>query len=101
MKKILLSFISVSLLILSVFILNGCADNSSSGTEDNSSKESDFSLPEGVTVPWDDPDAKQPKDYTWEEFEELSMEEADAFIASFDSEEEFNKWAESAMEDKE
>ena len=42
--------------------------------------------------PWDKKGAKQPSEYTWEEFEGLSAEQQMAFQNSFESFEEFDKW---------
>ena len=42
--------------------------------------------------PWDAPGAKQPAQYTWEEFEALSAGQQMAFQNSFDSLEGFMKW---------
>ena len=44
--------------------------------------------------PWEEPGAKQPKDYTWDEFSSLNEEQMDAFIASFESSAAFERWAE-------
>ncbi len=42
--------------------------------------------------PWDEKGAKQPSEYTWEEFEALSAAQQMAFQNSFESLEEFDKW---------
>ena len=41
--------------------------------------------------PWDN-GGKQPSEYTWEEYEALTVEEQDAFFGSFNSMEEFEAW---------
>jgi len=50
-------------------------------------------VPSVPTYPWEN-GGKQPKDYTWDEFCALSEDEVEAFIASFGSNAEFEKWAE-------
>lgn len=52
---------------------------------------------QSVTLPWEVSGAKQPKDYTFEEFDALSQSQKNAFIAAFQSTEEFNKWADAAQ----
>lgn len=52
---------------------------------------------QSVTLPWEESGAKQPKDYTFEEFNALSQAQKDAFIDAFQSTEEFNKWADAAQ----
>ena len=42
--------------------------------------------------PWDHPGAKQPKDYTWAEFEALTGEQQMAFQSSFARFEDFEAW---------
>ncbi len=42
--------------------------------------------------PWDRKGAKQPSEYTWEEFEALSAAQQMAFQNSFESVEDFDKW---------
>lgn len=44
--------------------------------------------------PWDQPGARQPADYTWEEFEALTGAQQMAFQNSFESQEAFNAWLE-------
>lgn len=45
-----------------------------------------------VVCPWDEKGAKQPKDYTWEEFEALSAEQQIVFQQSFRNIKDFDKW---------
>ena len=107
MKSIQFKIISFAVIFTSILFFSGC--NSINGNNETNSQQnvevsktnSNCSRPDGVTMPWDEAGSKQPKDYTWKEFEALSMEQADAFISSFKSEEEFNEWAESAMKTKE
>ena len=47
--------------------------------------------------PWDDPNAKQPADYTWEEFEALTPEQEILFQNSFESLADFDIWLQSAQ----
>ncbi len=42
--------------------------------------------------PWDEEGAKQPSEYTWEEFEALSPAQQIAFQNSFESIDDFDKW---------
>ena len=42
--------------------------------------------------PWDEKGAKQPSEYTWEEFEALSAAQQMAFQNSFESIDDFDKW---------
>ena len=42
--------------------------------------------------PWEEDGAKQPSDYTWEEFNELSPEQQEIFFESFESVEDFDMW---------
>ena len=51
-----------------------------------------------VTLPWEEPGAKQPKDYTFDEFNDLSQAQKNAFMDEFQSTDEFNKWADKAQE---
>ena len=43
-------------------------------------------------MPWEYPNAKQPEEYTAEEYEALTTIQKQAFAASFESVEDFNKW---------
>ena len=43
-------------------------------------------------MPWEEPGAKQPQNYTWAEFEALSDVQKDAFFDSFSTPEELDKW---------
>ncbi len=47
--------------------------------------------------PWEEDGAKQPSDYTWEEFNELSPEQQEIFFESFESVEDFDMWMERAQ----
>ena len=47
-----------------------------------------------VVVPWEEEDAKQPVDYTKEEYEQLSPAQKDKFQNSFENDEVFINWAE-------
>lgn len=49
------------------------------------------------TYPWDKAGAKQPKDYTWAEFEALSAEHQMAFQNSFHTQDGFDAWMEKAL----
>lgn len=49
-----------------------------------------------VKMPWEN-GGKQPKDYTWEEFEALTAEQQMAFQNSFDSIESFDAWLQKAQ----
>lgn len=42
--------------------------------------------------PWEVSGAKQPEEYTWEEFEALTPEQQEAFFESFESAEAFEEW---------
>lgn len=53
-----------------------------------------------VDVPWEN-GGKQPKDYTWEEFEALTAEQQMAFQNSFKDADGFEKWMESVTESEE
>ena len=46
----------------------------------------------GATTPWEQAGAKQPEDYTWEEFLKLSPELQIAFQYAFDSADAFEAW---------
>lgn len=48
-------------------------------------------------VPWED-GGKQPKDYTWAEFEDLTDLQKEAFVESFGSNEGFEAWMERAQQ---
>lgn len=102
MKNIKLKIISFAVILALIMLFSGCNsvnDNNetiSQQDEEVNATNSNYTRPEGVSMPWDEEGSKQPKDYTWKEFEALTMEQADAFISSFESEEEFNEWAESA-----
>lgn len=50
-----------------------------------------------VLIPWEEKGAKQPADYTFEEFDQLSQAQKDAFMAAFPSTEDFNRWADAAQ----
>lgn len=54
-----------------------------------------------IPVPWEEDGAKQPEDYTWEEFEALTPEQSIAFQNSFDSFEDFDAWMQKALEEAE
>ncbi|MBQ2725298.1 MAG: hypothetical protein IJF78_06315, partial [Clostridia bacterium] len=43
-------------------------------------------------MPWDKPGAKRPEDYTWEDFEDLTMAQQIAFQSAFDDEDGFMDW---------
>ncbi|MBQ2725297.1 MAG: dockerin type I repeat-containing protein [Clostridia bacterium] len=45
-------------------------------------------------LPWDEPGAKQPEEYTWEEFLNLTPDQQIAFQNSFEEADGFAKWAE-------
>ena len=47
--------------------------------------------------PWEKPGAKKPKDYTWEEFQNLTGEEQLAFQKTFDSDSAFEAWMEHVL----
>ncbi len=47
-----------------------------------------------VVVPWEEEGAKQPEDYTKEEYEQLSPAQKDKFQNSFETEDEYHNWAE-------
>ena len=49
---------------------------------------------ESVLMPWEKPGAKQPSEYTAAEFEALTSIQKQAFVASFDSVDDFNAWME-------
>ena len=49
-----------------------------------------------IETPWKN-GGKQPKDYTWEEFEALTAEQQMAFQSSFEKTEDFEKWMEEAQ----
>lgn len=49
-------------------------------------------------LPWEVMGAKQPSQYTWAEYEALSVAHKEAFIASFGSTAAFNYWKEKAQE---
>lgn len=49
-----------------------------------------------IETPWKN-GGKQPKDYTWEEFEALTAEQQMAFQSSFEKSEDFEKWMEEAQ----
>ncbi len=49
-----------------------------------------------IETPWEN-GGKNPKDYTWEEFEALTAEQQMAFQSSFEKSEDFEKWMEEAQ----
>jgi len=49
--------------------------------------------------PWDVAGSKQPKDYTWSEYQALSESQKEAFFESFGSELAFDTWYENAQND--
>ena len=53
--------------------------------------------PEQIDCPWDQPGAKQPPDYTWEEFLALSAGQQHAFQFAFDSTDAFDAWLNRAL----
>ena len=53
--------------------------------------------PEQAAYPWDQPGAKQPKDYTWEEFLALSPELQIIFQNSFGSVDALEEWLDREM----
>ncbi len=76
-------------LILSIFLISsffyGCtADRDKSQTAE-------------IECPWDEKGAKQPSDYTWEEFEALGVQEQMAFQFSFADADEFEDWMNKAQ----
>ena len=86
MKKIkLLAFFMI---IMMLFVITGCND-SKPDTDSTVSADS-------VAVPWENSD-KQPKDYTYEEFEELTAEQQLEFQDSFETIDEFNQWLNEAQ----
>lgn len=44
------------------------------------------------TMPWEKSGAKQPENYTWAEYQALTAEQKDAFIAAFASPEAYDAW---------
>lgn len=48
----------------------------------------------GYQYPWEKPGAKQPDEYTWDEFSDLSDDEVAAFMNWFGSEDVFTAWLE-------
>lgn len=50
-----------------------------------------------IDDPWEKSGAKQPKDYTWAEFEALTAEQQIRFQNSFGSQEAFEKWLQANM----
>lgn len=53
--------------------------------------------PEQIDCPWEQPGAKQPKDYTWDEFLALSTGQQHAFQYAFGSTEAFDAWLNRVM----
>ncbi len=76
-------------IIMMLFIVSGCGNTSNSDTESTLDTNS-------VAVPWEDSD-KQPKDYTYEEFEALTAEQQLEFQESFETIDEFNEWLNEAQ----
>ena len=56
---------------------------------------------EVVSAPWEEAGAKQPADYTWEEFEALTPELSILFQNSFESGEAFEAWMRKVRDDEE
>lgn len=53
-----------------------------------------------INLPWEN-GGKQPKDYTWEEFEALVPEQQIAFQNAFENQEDFEKWMDSVTDKEE
>ena len=84
-KNILIMVIT----IMMVFILAGCNNDSDTATPSQAT-------PDSVVSPWEN-GGKQPKDYTYEEFDALSAEQQLEFQESFKSTDEFNEWLNKAQ----
>ena len=66
-------------------------NNSNKNDKDTSGKNNNDKVNEDKQ-PWDEFGAKQPKDYTWEEYEDLSEAEKNAFFESFKDVADFDAW---------
>ncbi len=75
-----------------VVIYNGGSSNNNQIEENNETNKAEEN-------PWESPDAKQPKDYTWIEFQNLTTSQKSAFAESFDSNEEFQNWLDAKYEE--
>ena len=64
------------------------SQNNNQGSEDSSQEESK------PFYPWEEPGAKQPSDYTWDEFEALDAGQQIIFQKSFGSFDAFKEWLE-------
>ena len=87
---ILLVLVSV-LIVLEVRNSNELPDNTES-TSNTHHIDTDSTETGSVLPPWEQPGAKQPKDYTWEEFLALPAELQIAFQFAFDSSITFEEW---------
>ncbi len=91
-KKIRI-IVALSSLAVIALIIFGIVALVSSQSEKNADKPVSTEELMQETWPWD-VNGKKPKDYSWEEFTELSGAEQEAFVDSFGSAEKFNKWSE-------
>lgn len=81
-------------LFLCTFSLFGCEKDKepTDGTTVATLAETQFITPTEADLPWEEKGAKQPKDYTWEEFDKLNQAQAEAFFESFESADAFKEW---------
>ena len=93
--------------VLLLIVLSGCGKNGEDwdvvgNSEDANHSVNDtsdmlpgtdeeFSL-ENLVCPWDEPGAKQPPEYTWEEYEALSDIQREAFFESFEDPASYDFW---------
>lgn len=84
---------SIIIVIAVVFSLTACGNEKAESAATQISQE----VPsEEGKLPWSEEDAKQPSDYTMEEFNALSGEEQIKFQQEFESHEEFDEWLQDA-----
>jgi len=67
-------------------------ENTKKEEDKNSSKTEHTEVDETKLMPWEKTGAKKPQEYTAKEYEALTTTQKEAFVASFKSYDEFNKW---------
>ena len=77
------------IVIMMMLFVTGCDKNSDTASPSQAT-------PDSISVPWDN-GGKQPKDYTYEEFEALTAEQQLAFQKTFKTQDEFNDWLNKAQ----